>query len=218
VAKAKAKAKDEGTKLLEAMFAKRGYLLPYHRMLGASDPKLLAAYDALYTRLTLDERILTSVEKETVWIALIATTREKLAVFHFERAADAGMSNPAIGDALAIAAACESFNALFFGYSAFAKWVPEKMALKRYIGIFKAASGRTLPATAEIAATVCHAALRNANGMRIHLQRAFEAGASREQMAEALSYVLLHRGGPTMVDAVACWEKTAAELAIPGPY
>jgi alkylhydroperoxidase/carboxymuconolactone decarboxylase family protein YurZ len=54
--------------------------------------------------------------------------------------------------------------------------------------------------------------------MRIHLQRAFESGASRAQMAEALSYVLLHRGGPTMVDAVACWEKAAQDLKIPGPY
>ena len=112
---AKEKSKNEGAKMLDAMFAKRGYLLPYHRMLAASDPKLLATYDALYTRLTLDERILTSVEKETVWIALIATTREKLAIFHFERAEAAGMSNTAISDALAIAAACESFNALFFG-------------------------------------------------------------------------------------------------------
>jgi alkylhydroperoxidase/carboxymuconolactone decarboxylase family protein YurZ len=54
--------------------------------------------------------------------------------------------------------------------------------------------------------------------MRIHLQRAFEKGATRAQMAEALSYVLLHRGGPTMVEAVACWEKAAQELKIPGPY
>lgn len=215
---AKEKSKDKGEKLLNAMFAKRGYLLPYHRMLGASDPKLLAAYDALYTRLTLDERILTAVEKETVWIALIATTREKLASFHFERAAAAGMSNNAISDALAIAAACESFNALFFGYSAFDKWVPESLAMKSYIRIFKAASGRTLPVTAEIAAAVCHAGLRNANGMRVHLERAFACGAKHDQMAEALSYVLLHRGGPTMVDAVACWEKAAAELKIPGPY
>lgn len=209
---------DEGVKLLGEMFAKRGYLLPYHRMLGASDPKLLAAYDALYTRLTLDERILSPVEKETVWIALIAATREQLAFFHFDRAAAAGMSNIAISDALAIAAACESFNALFFGYSSFNKWVPERLAIERYISIFKAVSGSTLSTTAEIAAAVCHAGLRNANGMRIHLQRAFASGASREQMAEALSYVLLHRGGPTMVDAVACWEKAAAELAIPGPY
>ena len=46
----------------------------------------------------------------------------------------------------------------------------------------------------------------------------FAAGASREQMAEGLSYVLLHRGGPTMIDAANCWEQAAPELGIPGPY
>jgi len=215
---AKKKLKDEGAKVLEAMFAKRGYLLPYHRMLAASDPQLLANYDALYSRLTLDKRILTEVEKETVWIALIATTREKIAVFHFERATAAGMGNSAITDALAIAAACESFNAIQFGHTSFTPWVPESMAIKRYVRIFEAARGRTRAATAEMAAVVCHAGLRNANGIRFHLERAFAAGAKHGQIAEALSYVLLHRGGPTMVDAVACWEKAARDLKIPGPY
>ena len=88
------------------MLAKRGYLLSYHRMLGASDPQLLANYDALYTRLTLDQRVLTPVERETVWVALIAATREKYAVFHFDRAVAAGMDNAAIGDAVTVQICC----------------------------------------------------------------------------------------------------------------
>ena len=209
---------QDGAKLLDEMLAKRGYLLSYHRMLGASDPQLLANYDALYTRLTLDQRVLTPVERETVWVALIATTRERLAVFHFDRASAAGMSNEAIGDAVAIAAACESFEAMQFSRTHFSKWVPETAAAQRYLRMFEAARGQTTPATAEIAAVVCHAARRNADGMRVHLACAFASGATREQMAEALAYVLLHRGGPTMIDAVDCWEKSAAALNIPGPY
>jgi alkylhydroperoxidase/carboxymuconolactone decarboxylase family protein YurZ len=210
--------KSAGDQLLEEMFAKRGYLLPYHRMLAASDPQLLASYDALYSRLTLDKRILNDVEKETIWIALIAATREKIAVFHFERATQAGMSSTAISDAISIAAACEAFSALQFGHSAFSQWVPQDMAVQRYTNLFEASLGVTPRITAEIAALVCHAGLRNASGMRLHLQRAFTSGASHGQIAEGLSYVLLHRGGPTMVDAVACWEKTSQELNIPGPY
>ncbi len=210
--------RDDGAKLLEAMLAKRGYLLSYHRMLGASDPQLLANYDALYTRLTLDQRVLTPVERETVWVALIATTREKYAFFHFDRAVAAGMGNEAIGDAVAIAAACESFDAMHFSQAAFGKWLPASAALERYLRMFDAARGQLPPATAEIAAVVCHAAHRNADGMRVHLARAFEHGANREQLAEALAYVLLHRGGPTMIDAVNCWEQAAPELKIPGPY
>lgn len=212
------KTQDDGAKLLGEMLAKRGYLLSYHRMLAASDPQLLANYDALYTRLTLDQRVLTPVERETVWVALIATTREKYAVFHFDRAVAAGMGNDAIGDAVAVAAACEAFDAMHFSQGAFAKWLPESAAMARYLRMFDAARGQLPAAAAEIAAVVCHAAHRNAGGMRIHLARAFASGASREQMAEALAYVLLHRGGPTMIDAVNCWEKAAPELGIPAPY
>ena len=209
---------DEGGKLLDAMLAKRGYLLSYHRMLGASDPQLLATYDALYTRLTLDQRVLTPVEREIVWVALIATTREKYAVFHFDRAVVAGMDNAAIGDSVAVAAACEAFDAMHFSQGAFGKWLPGSAAMDRYLRMFDAARGGLPPATADIAAVVCHAGRRNADGMRVHLARAFANGAKREQMAEALAYVLLHRGGPTMIDAVNCWEKAAPELQIPGPY
>jgi 4-carboxymuconolactone decarboxylase len=212
------KTQSDGAKLLEEMLAKRGYLLSYHRMLAASDAQLLANYDALYTRLTLDQRVLTPVERETVWIALIATTREKYAVFHFDRATAAGMDDDAISDAVAVAAACESFDAMQRAQVAFVKWVPESRAMKRYLRMFDVARGSIPPATAEISAVVCHAAHRNADGMRVHLARAFEHGASREQLAEGLSYVLLHRGGPTMIDAVNCWEASAAALNIPGPY
>jgi alkylhydroperoxidase/carboxymuconolactone decarboxylase family protein YurZ len=211
-------SKDEGAKLLEQMFAKRGYLLPYHRMLGASDPQLLATYDALYTRLTLDQRVLTMVEREIVWVALIAATREKYASFHLDRGVQAGMDNEAISDLIALASACEGFSALHFAQNAFSKWVPESRAMKRYAAIFDAARGGLPEAISEVAAVVCFAACRNPEGMRFHLKRAFDQGARREQIVEGLSYVLLHRGGPTMIDAVGCWEKAAPELKIPGPY
>ena len=117
-----------------------------------------------------------------------------------------------------LAAACESFDAYNFAQTAFAKWTPQTRAMKRYFRVFDTARGRIRPATAEISAVVGHAAHRNADGMSVHLTRAFERGASREQLAEGLSYVLLHRGGPTMIDAVNCWEKCASTLMIPGPY
>ncbi len=211
-------ATTAGHELLEQMRAKRGYLLSYHKLLGASDPPLLAAYDALYTRLTLDARVLTMKEREIVWIALIAATREKYASFHFDRAVKAGMSKGAIADSVAIAAACEAFDAMHTSQRAFDRWLGEKQAMRRYLEMFEAARGKLPKAIAEVAAVVCHASRRDAAGMRVHLARAFAAGASREQMAEGLSYVLLHRGGPTMIDAANCWEQAAPELGIPGPY
>ncbi len=209
---------QDGKKLLDDMLAKRGYLLSYHRLLGESDPALLAAYDAMYTRLTLDERVLTPQEREIVWIALIGATREKYATFHLERGIEAGLTHEHICDAIAISGACEAFDALHFGHSAFSKWVDEAQATKCYLALIDSARGHIPKAIAEVAAVVCHASRRNDAGMRVHLARAFAFGASREQMAEGLSYILLHRGGPAMIDAAKSWEQAAPALGIPGPF
>jgi alkylhydroperoxidase/carboxymuconolactone decarboxylase family protein YurZ len=212
--------KEEPTtqQVLGDMLAKRGYLLAYHRLIGESDPGLLTAYDDFYTRLTLDARALTMQEREIVWIALIAATRETYATHHFDRGEKAGLGPEAMADAAAIAGACEAFEAIAFTPRAFGRWVGEAAAMKRYLAVFDAARGQLPAAIAEIAAVVCHASERFEAGMRVHLPRAFAAGATRAQMAEALSYLLLHRGGPTMIDAAKIWDALAPELGIPGPF
>ena len=204
---------------LEKVRKRRGYVLSYHRLLHDLDPELLTTYDAFYTRLTLVSRVLRPVEKETVWIALIAATRARPSgIIHMKRATKAGMSRDAIADAMALAAACESLDAFSFSRDAFADWADEARLVKRYLRAFDAARGRTRPVLAEIAAVVAHAGRRSAAGMAIHLVRAFKRGAKRAQMAEALSFALLHCGGPTMLDAMDCWIKTAKTKRIPAPF
>ena len=203
---------------LDAVRGKRGYLLSYHRLLWELDPELLATYDAFYTRLTLVKRVLSPVEKETVWIALIAATRARVGTIHLRRAVEAGMRKDAIADAMALAAACEAYDALAFAENAFPEWVSEQRLVKRYLRAFDAARGRIRPLVAEIAAVVAHAGQRRSAGMRIHLVRAFQRGAKREQVAEALSFALLHCGGPTMLAALDCWIATAKHRRIPAPF
>ena len=204
---------------LQKVREKRGYVLSYHRMLHDLDPELLAAYEAFYTRLTLASRVLNPVEKETVWIALIAATRARPSgIIHMKRAVKAGMSRDAIADAMALAAACESLDAFSFSRDAFSDWADEARLVKRYLRAFDAARGRTRPVLAEIAAVTAHAGRRCAAGMRIHLVRAFKRGAKREQLAEALSFALLHCGGPTMLAALDCWISTAKSARIPAPF
>ena len=203
---------------LDKVRRKRGYLLSYHRLLHDLDPQLLTTYDTFYTRLTLVERVLSPVEKETVWIALIAATRARVGTIHLKRAVKAGMGKDAIADAVALAAACETLDALGFAQNAFPEWVSEDRLVKRYLKAFDAARGRTRPLVAEIAALVAHAGQRRAAGMRIHLVRAFKRGARREQVAEALSFVLLHCGGPTMLAAMDDWIATAKLNLVPAPF
>lgn len=204
--------------VLREVRRKRGYLLSYHRLLHALDPELLAAYDAFYTRFTLDDEVLSPVEKETVWLALIAATRARVGTIHLKRAAAAGMGRDAIADALALAAACESLDAIGFARDAFPDWVDESRLLKRYLGAFEAARGRTKPVLAEIAAAVAHAGRRHAEGQRLHLKRAFQMGARPAAVAKALSFVLLHCGGPTMLDAMEVWLKMVKQSKFPSPF
>jgi alkylhydroperoxidase/carboxymuconolactone decarboxylase family protein YurZ len=194
----------DGKKILAAMRRKRGYVLGYHRLMAA-DPELLAAYDAFYSRMTLASRALGNVEKETIWIALIIATRAKVGTLHFERARKAGMSREAITDAVEIGAACETWDALAFSASHF-------KSKNRYLKFFK--STRLV----HIAAAVAQAGRRCPEAMALHLEQAFRAGAKREQVAEALSYCLLHCGGPTMVEAVDCWLRTARRKRFPAPF
>lgn len=204
--------------ILEKVRRKRGYVLSYHRMMAELDPALLEAYDGFYTRMTLAARVLSSVEKETVWLALNVATRARVGALHFRRAVKAGMSKNAIADAAAIGAACDSLDAAGFAQSAYAEFLPEAGAEKRYLRAFEAARGRVRPALAEIAAAVAQAGRRCGPGVRLHLARAFQSGARREQVAEAMSYVLLHCGGPTMLDALDNWINAAKSGRMPGPY
>jgi alkylhydroperoxidase/carboxymuconolactone decarboxylase family protein YurZ len=197
---------------------KRGYLLSYHRLLHALHPELLAAYDAFYTRFTLDDEVLSPVEKETVWLALIAATRARVGTIHLKRAAAAGMGRDAIADALALAAVCESLDAFSFSRDAFPAWVDERRLTRRYLKAFEAARGRTRPVLAEIAAAVAHAGRRNAEGQRLHLERAFQMGAKPAALGKALSFVLLHCGGPTMLDAMEVWLKMVKRGEFPSPF
>lgn len=205
--------------VLSRVRKKRGYVLTYHRLLNEVSPELLAAYDEFYTQFTLAGRVLTPVEKETIWMALIAATRAKPSGrIHVPRALKAKMSADAVADAIAIAGACESLEAFDFSAAAFSDWLSGPRLQKAYLRTFNAARGRTRPVLAEIAAAVAHAGRRNGAGMSLHLVRAFRLGAKRGQVAEGLCYVLMHCGGPTMLSAMDCWLKTSRARRIPTPY
>ena len=205
--------------LLHQVHGRRGYALSYHRMFQAHAPALLEAYDAYYQHLTLRPRALTDQAKETVWIALQAATREGHGMIHLKRAETAGLTPDDISDSLAIAAAVESWTVLEFGDHHWHAWTPLDAAIPRYFRIFEASRGGIPAATAEITAITCHAARRTHAAMKRHLPRAFAAGATAGQVAEALSFMLLPAGGPCLIDAVQAWaEAHEADPSLPSPY
>ena len=208
----------EGQAILDAVQAKRGYLLPYHRMFAASAPKLLERYDAFYESLTLEARVLTPVQKETVWAALLAVARELHGFIHMRRAVAAGLSQADIVRAVSLAAITESFGVMRFSAESWSAWTLPADIETAYCAMFDAAAAGLDPMLAHLAGAVCQGARRDRAGTVLHLKRAFAQGATPAQVCEGMSYMLLPCGGNTLIEAVSYWEDAAKEGVVPGPY
>ncbi len=204
--------------ILAQVEAKRGYLLSYHRMLANDDPGLLAAYDQFYEKLTLAPRVLSAKEREYVWAGLLATAREEHGRIHMERAVKAGLTLDEIGDAIALAGAAASYSTLAFAMKSWSDWMPKEATTQRYLAVTQTARGRVPAPIAEMILAVCHAATGCRAAQRLHLVRAFDAGITKSQMAEAMSYLILPCGGPTLIDAASEWQETAQLGLCPSPY
>jgi alkylhydroperoxidase/carboxymuconolactone decarboxylase family protein YurZ len=208
----------DAASVLAAVEAKRGYLLPYHRMFAASAPELLRSYDAFYESLTLVPRILSPAERETVWAGLLAAAREVHGFIHMKRAVKAGLTQADIVRAVAIAAVTDGFATMQFSGDNWAAWTLPDDLEQMYLATFDSVCRELDRKLAHLTALVCHAARRHQAGMTLHLRHAFAAGATPGEICEALSYLLLPCGGNTLIEAVSFWEQAAKAGLVPGPY
>jgi alkylhydroperoxidase/carboxymuconolactone decarboxylase family protein YurZ len=204
--------------VIQEVGRKRGYLLPYHRMLAEHDPALLAAYDAFYEQLTLTEKVLPPREKEIVWIALLAAAREGVGSLHLKRGVAAGLTLEEIGAAVALSAASESFAAFAFAAEHWADWTPNAVTTAGYRALVEAARGPVAPRVAELALILCHAARKTEPAMRLHMAAYFGEGGTAAVLSEALAFLFLPLGGNLLIDAVEIWHRAAADLGLPPPF
>ncbi len=208
----------EGEDILAAVEAKRGYTLPYHRLFARHAPALLRDYDRFYESLTLAPRLLTPVQRETVWAGLLAAAREVHGFIHMRRATAAGMSHDDIARAAAIAAATEAVAVMTFAGSNWAAWTLPEALEARYLGLFEAAAAGRDAGRAQLTAAVAMAARRDRAGTVLHLARGFASGITAGEACEGLSYLLLPCGGNTLIEAVSFWEDAAKVGILPAPY
>ncbi len=208
----------DGAAILAEVEAKRGYTLPYHRLFARHAPTLLRDYDRFYESLTLERRLLTPVQRETVWAGLLAAVREVHGFIHMRRATAAGMTNDDIARAVAIAATTEAFSVIAFSGQNWPAWTLPEALTARYLAVFEAARDGLDAGLAHLVAAVAMAARRDRAGTVLHLARAFEGGITPGEACEALSYMLIPCGGNTLIEAVAFWEDAAKEGILPAPY
>ena len=204
--------------LLEELKAKRGYLLPYHRMLAAHQPDLLRRYDAFYEKLTLDQNILTPFEKEFVWIAILACAREGVGSLHLDRAKAAGMTQDEMEIALALSALSESFPAFAFGINEWNRWLDADRIAARYLALVDQTRAHVAPDLGEMALLVCHGVRRDRRAFALHLRRFADWGGTADRLSEALSYLFIPMGANLLIEIVELWSEVAAESGLLPPY
>ncbi|MGK7868578.1 hypothetical protein [Falsiroseomonas sp. E2-1-a20] len=200
----------------------RGFVLPHHGAMAAALPELHIAYEAMYRALTLEPRHLAPLEREVVWLAILAACEEPVGTHHLHKFRQAGGD-----DALA--------QAVFrlVGWAAGARrWAcmgehwqaqfPALPAAQGYLDGLDAllGDGVLAPGLARLALIGIHTACEEEWGLRVTLRSAYALGVDEPRMAEAMSLPIWPRGVNRFVKATAAWLDMlrAGEVAPSPPF
>ena len=190
---------------LDEVKAKRGYLLPHHGLMAISMPRVLDAYDALYSELTLTERVLSKHEHETVWIAILIACEEALGTHHVRRYFDAGGSNEELERISALAAYVAGARVHTFMDEHWLPHLPDYSPRHAYLeGLARCADPIAEETTQLAAAAVC-TCRGEWTRLAWHIEALYAAGGREHAMAEALSLTMFPGGVPNFVDAAKVW-------------
>lgn len=192
---------------LASLRDERGYVLPHHGLMAAALPELHAAYRATYRVLTLDDRHLSPLQRECVWLAILVACDEAVGTHHValfrrhggdDRQAGAvfRLTSWAMG-ADALGFLTKSWDAQFPGFDAAQSLLDGAAALN--------ASGDLPDTTARLLRLAVHAARGNLWALGVELEAAYRAGLDERWMAEALSLIIWPRGVNPFVRAADVW-------------
>jgi alkylhydroperoxidase/carboxymuconolactone decarboxylase family protein YurZ len=206
---------------LEKIRAKRGYLLPHHGLMAALSEDLLAGYDAAYTALALDHKVLSVHDRETVWLAVLIATDEALATHHIPKYLQGGGTMDgfaAIARLAAFALGARGYTFLDEHWRSHLESFDISAAYRE--GLIRAAAPLE-PRLAWMAASAIHAAKADHALLRWALVAANRAGVPDLDLAEALSIMMFPGSIPHFVEAARIWLeliragefKPSAELA-----
>jgi alkylhydroperoxidase/carboxymuconolactone decarboxylase family protein YurZ len=186
---------------------KRGYLLPHHGLMAISAPGLLAAYDATYTALALEARVLSRHDHEFVWLATLIATDEALATHHIAKFQAAGGKSDEIEVILAL-------TALALGVSAYRfvdrYWLPHLPGLDpagAYLAAFRNAAAGVPVRLAHLAAACVHTCKASWDALAWQICAASADGVPEAELAEALSLTMFPGSVPYFVEAARVWRE-----------
>lgn len=90
--------------LIARIKRKRGYLLPFHRLLAEHAPETLEKYDDFYSQVWFEKNVLDPKVKELIAVGIHAAILEREGLeIHMKRAAKAGATEAEIVEAVTLA-------------------------------------------------------------------------------------------------------------------
>lgn len=210
---------DSAAKHLESLLAgiraKRGFLLPHHGLMAITSPKLLEAYDATYTVLALEDRVLDHHDREFVWLAILIATDEAIATHHIPKFRDAGGTNDEIDCILAITALAGGFGAYRFVEEHWRDHLPGLDPRESYLTALRRQAGDIpvrLVHMACAAVHTCHAAF---DALAWQIEAAYADGIDETELAEALSLAMFPGSIPHFVEAARVWRELIVAQRVP---
>ena len=193
---------DVAARLAEVR-AKRGYLLPHHGLLAITAPSVLAGYDAAYTAIALEDKVLSHHDREFVWLAVLAATDEALATHHIAKFRGDG----GIGQAFAAAAWAVGGQVHDFAARDWARQATPFDAKAAYLAGVRVMEPGRLVHLAQCAVQTCRARWRL---LEWQIEAAYADGEPEDEIAEALSIAMFPGSVPYFVEACGVWQRMIA--------
>ncbi|GHC67454.1 carboxymuconolactone decarboxylase family protein [Limoniibacter endophyticus] len=192
---------------LSEIRAKRGYLLPHHGLMAVTSPKLLGAYDAAYTAMALDDRVLNHHDREFVWLAVLIATDEAAATHHIAKFVKAGGTDDEIAAALSLAAVALGFKGFRFVENHWLSHLPNFKPEEVYLNAMANVSTAVSPRLRHLAAAAVHVCKAAWDALEMEIRACYREGVAEADLAEAMSLAMFPGSVPHFVEAAGVWRE-----------
>ncbi len=200
----KAQASEIAARLARVK-SQRGYLLPHHGLMAVLSESVLAGYDAAYTALALEHKILSVRDREIVWLAVLIATDEALATHHIPKYLQGGGSMTefsAVARLAAFSVGSVGYRFLEEHWRAHLDGFDPQTAYREAI---LATAAPLEPRQIWMAACAIHAARAEHLLLRWSLRSAYQDRVPELELAEALSIMMFPGSVPYFVEAARIW-------------
>ncbi|MBS7699781.1 MULTISPECIES: carboxymuconolactone decarboxylase family protein [unclassified Chelatococcus] len=203
------------SELLSGIRAKRGYLLPHHGLMAITAPALLDAYDAAYTAMALDDRVLSHHDREFVWLAILIATDEAIATHHIAKFRAAGGTDEEVEVILTVTALALGFESYRFVEKHWLVHLPACDPRASYLRALRTAAAKVPMRLVHMAAAAVFVCKAGWDAVALQIVAAYEDAVPELDLAEAISLTMFPGSVPHFVEAARVWRELIVDGKVP---